>query len=133
MQDSQKTDGGKSRFRMKWTFLLSLIVILIGCIGYFSLPRGHLLFYVFAHLGALGVLGLIGGAAGLLARRKSRSYVVALLLGIILPIVAGIAVVMISGNQVSCGGSISLIVAILVVAFYALIRRKGILKAGYAG
>lgn len=136
MKDSQEINARKAGSRAKWALLSSLIILIIGCIGYFSLPRGLLIFYIFAHLGALGLLGLIGGAAGILARKKGRSYSTAFILGSLLPIAAGIVavvIVVISGGQISCGGSVSLAVAFLIVVLYMLINKKRLPEAGQAG
>ncbi|MCP4580370.1 MAG: hypothetical protein GY839_02035 [candidate division Zixibacteria bacterium] len=133
MNETQKKEGMKKGLPSKWVLLSSLIALIIGCIGYFSLDRGLPLFYTFAHLGALGVLGLIGGVASILARKKGRSYWMALLLSILLPIVAGIVGALMIGNQVSCGGSLSLLIAIIVTGFYALISKKTSLETGQVG
>ena len=117
----------------KWLIISSFVVLVIGCIGYFSLPRGPLSFYIFAHVGALGVLGLIGSGIGALARKKGRSYTTALLLGIPLPIVVGLIGALTIGDHVSCGGSLSLLIAIIVTIVYAFISKKTSLEAGQAG
>jgi hypothetical protein len=133
LKDSQKIAGRKAGSTTKWVLLLSLIILIVGCAGYFSLPRGQLIFYVFAHLGALGILGLIGGAVGVLAKRKGRSFSIAFLSGCLLPVVVGIVAVAASGSQVSCGGSVSLAVALLVVVFYAIVNKKRLYEARHAG
>lgn len=136
MKNSQEIDGRKAGSRARWALLSSLIILIIGCIGYFSLPRGLLTFYIFAHLGALGLLGLIGGATGILARKKGRSFSTAFILGSLLPIAAGIiavVIVVISAGQITCGGSVSFAVAVLVVVLYTLISKKRSRKAGQAG
>jgi len=107
-------------------FLLSLVILIIGCIGYFSLPRGPI-FYIFAHLGALGLLGLIGSAVGVMARKKGRSYWTAFFLGSLLPIAAGIVAVVLfelRTGHLYCGGAVSLMLAILVAIFYVLIKKR---------
>ena len=118
----RRTDGSPTR----WVLVSSLVIFIVGCIGYFSLPRGPI-FYIFAHLGALGLLGLIGCAIGILARKKGYSYWTAFLLGCLLPVVAGlIAVVLFVQIQghLYCGGAVSLALAILVAIFYALLKKR---------
>jgi hypothetical protein len=107
---------------------LSLGLLIIGTAGYFLSPRGLPLFYVFAHLGALGVMGLFGSLAGVLARKKHRDYWLAFSFGALLPIITGGVAVLIfwlgKEGQLYCGGSISLAVAVLIVVFYLLIKNK---------
>jgi hypothetical protein len=135
MQDRREggIEGSRAVSREKWILLVSLSVLIAGCVGYFSLPRGLLIFYLFAHLGALGLLGLIGGAVGILARRKRRGYWTAFSLGSLLPIASGAIAVTMTGDQVSCGGSVSLMVSALVVVFYLLAKKRTLQQAGYAG
>lgn len=105
---------------------LSWGVLLIGMIGYFSLPRETWIFYVFAHLGALGLLGLAGSLAGYVAIRKGRSYWKAFFLNSLFPLVVGVVAVLIfflrAGGQLYCGGSVSLLIAVLMIVFYLLVR-----------
>lgn len=128
MKDSGEIDIRKTAPWVKRALLSSLIILIVGCIGYFSLPRGAVIFYISAHLGALGLLGLIGSAAGALARRKGRSYSTAFFLGSLLPIAAGLVAVALFaalvGGRISCGGSVSLAVAVIVVASYSFMSRK---------
>jgi hypothetical protein len=124
MRNPEAMERGKAVSLEKQVLLVSLGVLIVGCIGYFVLPRGPLIFYVFAHVGALGLLGLIGGAVGILARKKGRGYLTALLLGSLLPIVSGlVAVAMIRGEK-PCGGSVSLAVAALVVLAHLFTKKK---------
>jgi len=134
MQDPRAKEDSKTVSRGKWMLLVSLGILIIGCIGYFSSPRGLPVFYVFAHLGALGLMGLFGIAAGVLARKKRRGYWTAFSLGSLLPIISGIAAVLVfwlgeEGN-LYCGGSVSLAVAILVAVFYLLAKEKALSQQG---
>ena len=108
--------------------LTSLGLLVVGSIGYFILPRDLWVFYFFAHLGALGVMGLSGSAAGALAHRKSRSFWRAYSLGAILPIIAGIVAVLIfllgANGQLFCGGSVSLATAVLIALYYLLVNKR---------
>ncbi len=72
---------------------ISLGFLIVGSIGYFSIPREIWTFYLFAHLGALGVMGLFGCAAGLIARKKYRGYWTAFSLGFFFPIISGFVAV----------------------------------------
>ena len=110
--------------------LAALGLLVIGSIGYFVLSRDLWGFYFFAHLGALGVMGLSGSVAGALAQRKSRSFWRAFALGAILPIIAGIVAVLIFlwgvNGRLFCGGSVSLAIAVLVALYYLLVSKKTI-------
>ncbi len=112
----------------KTCLLLSVAFVVVGTIGYFSLNRDAWVFYALAHLGALGVMGLFGSAAGFLAGKKSRSYWTAFLLGSLLPIVAGITAVFAfwipEGGHLYCGGVVCLAVGIVVVVTYSLVMKK---------
>ena len=137
MQGPRAKDNSKTVSGAKWMLLVSLGLLIIGCIGYFSSPRGLLIFYVFAHLGALGLLGLFGSAAGVLARKKRRGYWTAFSLCSLLPIISGTAAVLVfwlgeEGN-LYCGGSVSLAVAILVLISYLLAKKKTQPKSKFAG
>ena len=111
------------------TFLLFLGLLLIGSTGYFVL-RGHWAFYFFAHLGALGVMGLFGVAAAAVARKKGRSDRTAFLFGFAVPIVVGVVAVFLvrflgeAGTPYYCGGSVSLMAAILIIGGYLFSRKR---------
>ena len=119
---------------IKKTLLLTSIgVLVVGVAGYFLIPRGHWAFYFFAHLGALGVMGLSGSLAGALADWKSRSFVTGFAIGAILPIVVGLTVVFgtmwgVEG-QVFCGGSVCLGTSLLIAVAYLLVTRKTVKAA----
>jgi hypothetical protein len=108
----------------------------LGCIGYFLSPRGILIFYVFAHIGALGLLGLIGSAVGVIAKKKGRGYLTALALGSLLPLASGViavAAVAMVRDQVYCGGSVSLAVAVLVTLVYLFAGKKTLPRSRHVG
>ena len=112
---------------LKTASLVSLGLLLVGALGYFSLSRGHWIFYLFAHLGALGVMGLFGSLTAWLARRKSRNLPAAFALGFAFPVLAGIAAVLVfylavDGNWY-CGGSVSLAAAVLVTLYYLVVKK----------
>ncbi len=114
--------------REKWAALASLGLLIVGSTGYLSLRGESRIYYVFAHLGALGVIGLLAHATGLLAKKKRRSFWRAFFLAALFPIIAGIAAVLIfllgEEGQLYCGGSVSLAVAVLIVVFYLLAKKK---------
>ena len=129
LKDSREKEGRNAALRTSWVLLSSLFILIIGCIGYFSLPHGLTIFYIFAHLGAVGLLGLIGGAVGILARKKGRAYSTAFFLGSLLPIITGLVAVVIFilvRGHLYCGGSVSLAVAVLVLLIYALTGKKSL-------
>jgi hypothetical protein len=108
--------------------LVSLGLLAVGSLGYFVVSRDILIFYFFAHLGALGVMGLFGSAVGYLAQRKSRSFWRAFGLGTILPIISGLVAVLIFlwgvNDQLYCGGSVSLVIGVFMIGFYLLIGKR---------
>ena len=114
--------------------LLSLACLIIGTAGYFALPRDVWAFYLSAHLGALGVLGLFGVAAGALAKRRGRPFWPAFYLGSVLPAAAGLVAVFAyflrADGHLYCGGSVCLLVAIVVVLAYSLVRRNAPAQTG---
>jgi energy-coupling factor transporter transmembrane protein EcfT len=112
----------------KWTSLLSLSLLIVGSTGYFSLHRDSWIFYVFAHMGALGVIGLLACAAGVVARMKRRNYWRAFIIVTLLPIISGLVAVLIflmgEEGHLYCGGVVSLAVSILLIVFYLLLKKK---------
>ena len=109
-------------------FVLSLFLLAIGVTGYFLTNRGLPIFYISAHLGALGLLGLFGTLAGILARQKRLSFWVAFFLGTLLPIEAGLIAVLIfylgTDRQLYCGGASSLAVAFLIIILYFIVKKR---------
>jgi hypothetical protein len=72
--------------------LISLITLSFGLIGHFAFWN-HWIRYIFAHVGALGILGLFAWFAGIVAARKGLSDKRAVLLGFFPPIILGIIAV----------------------------------------
>jgi hypothetical protein len=113
--------------RQKRAFYLSLGLLALGAAGYFLTERGLPVFYISAHMGALGLLGLFGSLAGVLANKKRHNYWVAFWLGTLLPLLAGWIGVLVfllgKDKQFYCGGSVSLVVAFLIIFFYLLVKK----------
>jgi hypothetical protein len=109
---------------MKFKILLvSMIFFLLGIFGYVVFwDQG--IRYIFAHIGALGIIGLFSWQAATLAAKKSLHEKRAVLLGFILPIILGItAVYLVDPPEKgiipsSCGGIVSLGIASIVVIIY---------------
>ena len=110
-------------------FLLWLVFSLIGLAGYVVFA-GLWVRYIFAHIGGLGVIGLLGCLAGSIAIKKDRSYGKAFFAGFVPPIILGViavGLVYASGGH-GCGGIVSLSVAAVVIVFYGLIKKKSVGK-----
>ena len=120
-KESSKGIRIKKRIR-----LLFLTIFILGTVGYFSVDE-HWIEYVFAHLGGLSIIGLFGCFAGAISTKKGYGYWKAFLIVFILPIIIGTIVVIIF-RPISCGGSISLAVAILIVAIYSFVKRSDRIK-----
>ncbi|MFH0761123.1 MAG: hypothetical protein V2A67_06435 [Bacteroidota bacterium] len=106
-------------------FILAIGSIVFGLVGYLAF-RDLWIHYVFAHIGGLGVMALLGCWAGTIAIRKGYSYWSAFLTGLVPPIVLGILAVCLidaSGGR-GCGGVVSISASIIVVILYMLARRK---------
>jgi len=106
--------------------LLSLGLLVLGLAGYVVFA-GLWVRYIFAHVGGLGILGLLGCWAAATAKKKGYNHLKALFLGFVLPVVLGVVsvgVVYASGGH-GCGGIVSLSVALVVVVFYSLAKKMG--------
>jgi len=125
---SLKGTQKQTKSHRKLTLLLCLGSVMTALAGYLLLNRGLWTFYAFAHLGALGVMGLICGAAAHLATRKHRDYWTAFALASVVPMLARIvAVLTISFREEGrfyCGGSVCLPVALFVTFFYLFAKKK---------
>jgi hypothetical protein len=119
---------GNKNSKEKRIFVISLVAFIIGTLGYFLLSRDFWVFYLVAHIGALGVMGLFGCLVGYLANKKQRGYWTAFLLGSLLPIILGLIAVIVfyvkQDGVLYCGGSVSLLVALLVVLSYLVVKKK---------
>jgi hypothetical protein len=102
--------------------LLFLGLLIIGIIGYFAL-RNLWIGSIFAHIGGLGIIGLLGSLTGILAKKKGYDYWKVFLLGLILPIFLGVIAVLLTQTY-SCGGSVSLAAALFILIIYSFTKRK---------
>jgi hypothetical protein len=102
--------------------LLFLLLLFISSVVYFYSDI-HWIEITFAHLGAFGIVGLLGCCTGLIAMKKGYGYWKAFLIGMFSPIFLGIGAVLLF-QPVSCGGSVSLAVAIIILVTYSLLKRK---------
>lgn len=88
--------------------------------------------YIFAHIGALGIISLFACLAGAIAEKKGLNYKKAVLLGFFSSIFFGIIAVYLveppreNGLPSSCGGVVSLGVALIVVIIYLIANKRKI-------
>jgi len=84
--------------------------------------------YLFAHIGGLGIIGLLACLAGSLAKKKGHGYWRAFYIGFVPPIALGIisvCVVHALGGH-GCGGIVSLSVATAIILFYSLTKKRAV-------
>lgn len=121
-----------TKLKMTFTkkiFILSIITLIIGLIGYFIFWN-HWTRYIFAHIGALSIIGLFACLAGAIAEKKRLNYKKAVLLGFFPSILLGIIADYLidppreNGLPSSCGGVVSLSVAIIVVIVYLIAKDR---------
>ena len=72
--------------------LISLITLIIGLVGYFAFWNNWTR-YIFAHVGALGIIGLFAWLAGTIAARKGLNDKRAVIIGFFPPVIIGIIAV----------------------------------------
>ena len=114
---------------LKKIFIFSVVTLIFGLIGYLIFWN-HWLKYIFVHIGALGILGFFACFAGSIAKRKGLNYRKAVLYGFFHPIVLGIIADYLvdppraNGLPSSCGGIVSLAVALIVVIIYLTAKKK---------
>ena len=100
-------------------------LLIIGFAGYVAL-NNFWVRYIFAHIGGLGILGLLACWAGNTAKKKGYSYWKAFLFGFILPAILGVFsvfLVHILGGR-GCGGIIRIAISILVVIRYFFAKQS---------
>lgn len=115
---------------MKRAVLLASLVLLIvgfGCgysLGYTALG------YALLHVGGFGALGIMAIGASFLARRKGYSYWRTFFLSLTSSVLLGtIGAFMVSpgvgeSRPATCGGSLSLLVALLFLIFWAIWKKR---------
>ena len=134
LQTEKKQIVQKSRTNSKMTFakkifIFSLIVLMLGLIGYFIFLN-HWIRYIFAHIGALSVIGLFACLAGAIAKKKNLNYRNAVLISFFPSIFIGIIAVYLvdtpreNGLPSSCGGIVSLVFALIVVIIYLIAKER---------
>lgn len=114
------TNGGNLR-EIK-LLLLFLLLLIIGIVGYF-ISDSHWLNYTFAHGGGLGIVGILGCCAGIVAMKKGYNFWKTFLLGFVLPIILGFIAAFIT-QPIACGGTVSLVVAVLILIIYSLVQPR---------
>ena len=105
--------------------LVFFVLLVIGFAGYVSFADLWIR-YVFAHIGGLGIIGLMASGAAAIARRKGRDYGSAFFVGLVTPIMLGtssVGVVHTLGGH-GCGGIVSLFAALVVTGFYSLAKNS---------
>jgi len=118
----------KSRYSNKDMLIFFGLCFVFGIIGLLLFGL-HILGYIFAHIGALGLLGFFGIGVAYFANKKGYSEKLAFNLAFSFAILAGllesILVFLFGENQqIVCGGAASLIFAIIVLLTYMLLKQK---------
>jgi hypothetical protein len=109
--------------------IVSTTALIIGLMGYFVFLN-HWIKYIFAHVGALGVIGLFAWIARTIAARKGLNEIRALIIGFFPPVIFGIiAVYLVDPPKEglipsSCGGIVSLGIALIVVIIYLAAKKR---------
>lgn len=117
---------GKQTSINKKEFLIFTVILVIGIIGF--LIFGHTTTgHIFAHVGGLGIVGLLAGLSGFIARKKNYNYRKIFLLAFLLPIILGlivVGIVYLAKGIVYCGGGVSLGVAVIFLITILLFRKS---------
>lgn len=118
----------KSNFSKGKLFILFCLFFIFGITGLLIFGL-QITGYIFAHIGALGLLGFFGIGTVYFANKKGYSDKLAFNLGFSLAILAGLlesVIVFLFGenNQFVCGGAASLIVALIVFLTYMLLKQN---------
>ncbi len=110
-------------------FLTSLVLLIVGfgcgySLGYTALG------YALLHVVGFGALGIMAVGAGFLARRKGYSYWRSFFLSLTSSVLLGTIGAYLASPGVgesrpaTCGGSLSLVVALLFLVFWALWKQR---------
>ena len=106
---------------------LGLVVIGFAC-GYAL--QGTWVSFALYHVGGLGTLGLLACGSGAIACKKGHGYWYGFSLALFLSILVGVIAAYFvppaghASRPAACGGSVSLVVALIVIAFWALKKGK---------
>ncbi|MFC2151469.1 hypothetical protein ACFLSE_02995 [Bacteroidota bacterium] len=114
---------------LKKIFIISIVTLVLGLIGYFIFSN-HWIKYIFVHIGAVGIIGLLAYLTSIIAKQKglnygkafSFSFFPSVFLGIISAYLAGPPRE--NGLPLFCGGSVSLGLALIVVIIYLLLKKR---------
>ena len=109
--------------------LLSLTLLIIGFACGYALSNA-IFSYVLLHIGGLGSLGLLAGGAGYIARKKGYGYWPTFSLALSSSILIGVIGAYLvppavgDGRPAACGGSVSLIVALIFIAVWSFKKQR---------
>ena len=115
--------------KAKWVYLLALALMAIGygfgyALGYTALGYGLM------HVGGLGSLGLLACGVGHMAQKKGYRYWPAFIFALSSSILIGtvgaylVPPVGYEGRPAACGGSLSLVIALIFLVVWALKKRR---------
>ena len=110
--------------------LLSIFVFGFGLVGYLLFQRGTATSYIFAHLGALGILAILGWVVGYIAVQKRRKFYTAFLLATLVPIFFGGIAVLFNSDSVTCGGSICLATSVAILIVIPFLKKNKTVRIG---
>ncbi len=105
--------------------IVSVVLVIVGFAGGYALADGRTGFVLY-HIGGLGALGLLASAAGAIANKKGhgfrRAFLPALLSSALIGLIAAFAMPPTAEGlrPSACGGSVSLIVALIFIIFWAV-------------
>jgi hypothetical protein len=121
-QEFQKNEPRNWFTRERKVLFIFPGLLIISIIVYFTFDNLWTDF-IFGHLGGLGIVGILGGFTAIIASRKGYSYWNVFLFGFIYPIIFGVFFAFVI-YPLSCGGSVSIAVALLIVIFYSLVKKN---------
>jgi hypothetical protein len=109
--------------------LISLGLMIIGFIVGYALPDGWMSFALY-HVGGLGATSFLASVTAAIASKKGHRYWRAFSLALFLPVLLGIIVAYLvpppmNGDRPAvCGGSVSLVVALIFIVVWAFVKRR---------
>lgn|GEM_PF-2003461 len=107
--------------------LTGTVILLFFGTGAYFLTEDNWAKSLFVHLGALGLISLIGFFSGTLAEKKKYRFMKSYLLAVSIPIVLGGGSALLwpltdRNSDIPCGGSIALVTALLILGFFSAIK-----------